>query len=100
MVRRQVTAVTANIGATSGPNHDTLLHVASERKIDVIMIQEPYAKRIEGRDVTKTHPRYNLFAPHENWDGPMGPPRVLTYVRKDLKLKTKQLRPAASPCLL
>ena len=72
-----------------GPNHDTLLQAADERKVDVVMVQEPYASYVKGRPVTKTHPRYRTFLPISTWEDRHSGPRVATYVRKDPRLVAK-----------
>ena len=66
--RTVLTGVTANIGSRSVPNYDTLLYVANERKISVIIVQKLYTTITkEGKQFTKHYPRYKTYIPVDNW---------------------------------
>lgn len=76
-----------NVGH-SGPAHDSCLSIAWEQKVDVVLVQDPWAALKDTRRITKTHPGYNTFTPTDNWEKTI--PGVLTYTRKGLR--TSQLR--------
>lgn len=89
---RQVLEVAqANVGK-SPPAHTTLLQQCWEDHIDVILVQEPSVTN-DGRNRFNSHPGYNAYVPVDNWDGITSQPRVMTYVRKDSRLKTRRKRP-------
>ncbi|KAJ5385666.1 hypothetical protein N7509_008207 [Penicillium cosmopolitanum] len=75
IVRLSKAALTAANVGRGGPAHDLLLSYEA----DVILVQEPWTDMT--RQLTKTHPRYQLFGPTTRWEAR---PRALTYVRRDL----------------
>ncbi|KAJ5987644.1 hypothetical protein N7522_011892 [Penicillium canescens] len=75
IVRLSKAALTAANVGRGGPAHDLLLSYEA----DVILVQEPWTDMT--RQLTKTHPRYQLFGPTTRWGAR---PRALTYVRRDL----------------
>jgi hypothetical protein len=75
-----------------GDSHEIVLAVAFLENIDVILLQEPYISLDLNRRITKRHPSYECFTPTDNWVE-NGRPRVLTYVRKGIGLRTTQVRP-------
>lgn len=64
----------ANVGRGS-PAHDLLLTFEA----DIILVQEPWTDM--AKQLTKTHPRYQLFSPATRWETR---PRALIYVCRDL----------------
>lgn len=62
---------------------------AYERKIDIILIQEPYIFHDRQRRITKRISSYECFSPNDNWSSK---PRALTYVRKGAGLQARQPR--------
>ena len=71
--------------------------------VDVICIQEPFT--FPGTK-TQNHPGYDCYAPVSFWDSidaaqrEAERPRVMTYVRKGVGLRTQQRRPICSRDLL
>lgn len=80
-----------NVGR-GGPSHELALSLSNEEQMDVILIQEPYIFRERERRITKRHPSYEVFTPIDDWTSAR--PRVLTYVRKGVGLRTEQIRPS------
>jgi hypothetical protein len=80
----------ANVGRGM-PHHVTLLQVAYMQGIDVVCVQEPYTAP---GTKTQNHPSYDCYAPIDSWDSTSEAqreakrPRVMTYVRKGVGLKT------------
>lgn len=66
--------MSTNIGK-GGTTHDIALARASELRIDVLIVQEPW-----WYNSTKSHPHYELYLP---FGGENIRPRAATYVRKD-----------------
>lgn len=56
-----------NVGK-GGLAHEAALNLASEREIDIVLIQEPYIHKDLDRCISKKHPTYNCFTPIEKWD--------------------------------
>ena len=79
--------------------HTALLQQCWEEHIDVILTQEPSVTN-DGPNRFSSHPGYDAFVPVDNWDGIATQPRVITYVRKSSRLKTRQKRPWRSRDLL
>ncbi|RYP55425.1 hypothetical protein DL770_010922 [Monosporascus sp. CRB-9-2] len=77
--------------------NDTALHLEWQHEMDVAVVQESWAETRAARlgKLAKIHPRYDVFFPIEDWAERK--PRVITYVHKDPKLQTSQLRPFVSP---
>ena len=71
-------------------SHEISLAMAHEKRIDIVLVQEPYIYRERERRITKRHPSYECFSPSDDWTSR---PRVLTYIRKGAGLKTEQTRP-------
>lgn len=73
--------------------HITLLEVCWNEGIDVVQVQEPWA-----RPDTKTqnHIGFETYAPIDSWTTYDERPRVMTYVRKNRNIKAQQRRPAQS----
>jgi hypothetical protein len=88
---KQLRIAWANVGKAS-ECHDTILCRASDEDVDVVCIQEPWT--LPGT-VTKNHPGYHMHAPVMAWDSreerENERPRVLTYTRKGVNLRTKVL---------
>ena len=76
----------------SPPAHTALLQQCWEDHIDVILVQEPSVTN-DGRNRFNSHPGYSAYVPIDSWDGVASQPRVMTYVNKNSKLKTRQKRP-------
>src|SRR3954463_2361865 len=72
--------------------HEIALTLAYTSDTDIILIQEPYIFKDLSRQITKKHPSYECFSPTDGW-AISGRPRVLTYVRKKMGIRTSQLRP-------
>ena len=87
--RQPLTLLQVNAGK-GGEAHEIALAQGHERKIDVILIQEPYIYRERERRITKRHPSYECFTPTDDWNTR---PRVLTYLRKGRGFKAEQARP-------
>jgi ribonuclease HI len=86
----------ANVGKSNNA-HDTILNIAFERKIDILLIQEPRIRN-PTRKLTRNHPAYQCFTSWDVWTE--RPPRVLTYIRKGAGLHCSQLSLVTSPDLL
>ena len=43
----------------------------------------------EGRNRFNSHPGYSAYVPVDHWDSITNQPRVMTYTRKDSRLKTR-----------
>ncbi|KAJ5032219.1 uncharacterized protein L3040_008828 [Drepanopeziza brunnea f. sp. 'multigermtubi'] len=77
------------------PHHIALLYLCHSANIDVICVQEPYT---HSGTKTQNHPSYECYAPIESWDSQDDAqyfaerPRVMTYVRKGVGLRTQQRR--------
>ncbi|KAL9563791.1 hypothetical protein ACKAV7_012033 [Fusarium commune] len=82
----------ANVGKIP-PAHDCALALADSERYDIVLLQEPWTAYTDTRSLTKTHPAYDTFTPVETWDGNDTRPRVMTYVRRDLRLLADQIRP-------
>ena len=80
-----------NVGRASTA-HEIALALAYTSDIDIILIQEPYIFKDLCRQITKKHPSYECFSPTDSWII-NGRPRVLTYVRKRIGVRTSQIRP-------
>ena len=65
----------------------------------MILVQEPSVIN-DDRNRFNSHPGYSAYAPVDSWDSIATQPRVMTYVRKDSRLKTRQKRPWKSRDLL
>ena len=70
------------------------------RKIDVVLLQEPWTEAKNARCLTKTHPAYNTYSPVDSWDSNDTRPRVMTYIHKDSRILTDQKRPALTRDIL
>ncbi|POS85577.1 hypothetical protein EPUL_003372 [Erysiphe pulchra] len=83
-----LTILSLNVG--SGANsHGITLNQAHQLALDLILLQEPYIYHDRSRRITKKHPSYESYSP--NIDRMTNRPRVITYVRKGLGLKTEQI---------
>lgn len=56
--------------------------------MDILLVQEPWNVHDISRQRTKTHKAFETFSPLSTWHSR---PRVMTYVRKDARLKPFQL---------
>jgi ribonuclease HI len=81
-----------NVGR-SQPCHITALEVGFADGMDVVCIQEPWTYR---GTRTQNHPGYTSHAPLDCWDTEEDRPRVMTYVRRGVKLHAQQRRPERS----
>src|ERR1700761_7894152 len=88
---RPLSVLQLNTG-TGGPSHEIALVTAFLENIDIVLIQEPYISKDLNRRLTKRHPAYICFTPVDNWVE-HGQPRVMSYVRKGVGLRTTQVRP-------
>ncbi|KAH7231019.1 hypothetical protein BKA59DRAFT_497623 [Fusarium tricinctum] len=82
----------ANVGKIP-PAHDCALALAGSERYDIVLLQESWTAHTDTRSMTKTYPAYDTFTPVETWDSNDTRPRVMTYVRRDLKLLADQFRP-------
>ncbi|KAJ0127793.1 Pathogeneis-related protein 1 [Fusarium oxysporum f. sp. albedinis] len=73
--------------------HDFALALADSERYDSILLQGPWTTFTSTRCLTKTHPAYDTFTPIATWDRNDTWPRVMTYVRRDLRLLADQIRP-------
>ena len=93
---RNLTIAWVNVGKAM-PAHVTALHIAFEKRIDVVHIQEPWTGTPTR---TQTHPGYEIYSPVEGWSNratwERERPRALTYVRKGNGYKVQQRRPILS----
>lgn len=89
--RQVLQAAQANVGKSS-PAHTALLQQCWEDHIDVILVQEPSVMN-DGRNRFNSHPGYSAYVPVDHWDSTSTQPRVITYVRKDSRVKTRLKRP-------
>jgi hypothetical protein len=83
--RKPLRIFQANVGKIP-PAHDCALALADSERYDIVLLQEPWTARIEARSLTKTHLTYDAFTPVEVWNSNDTRPRVMTYVRRDLRL--------------
>jgi hypothetical protein len=89
----------ANVGKLS-PAYDCALALADAERYDIVLLQEPWTGFKHLRCLTKTHPAYDAFSPIDSWDSIAIRPRVITYVRRDLKLIADQKRPVPTRDIL
>ncbi|SCO77346.1 uncharacterized protein FRV6_01558 [Fusarium oxysporum] len=82
----------ANIGKIP-PAHDCALALADSERYDIVLLQEPWMAYIKTCCMTKTYPAYDTFTPVDMWNSNDTWPRVMTYVRRDLRLLADQVRP-------
>ncbi|KAJ3499512.1 hypothetical protein NLG97_g286 [Lecanicillium saksenae] len=75
---------------------DCALALADAEKYDVVLLQEPWTARRDTRCLTKTHPAYDTFSPIDSWENNDTRPRVMTYVRRDERLRADQQRPVST----
>ena len=87
--RQPLSLLQVNVGR-GGAAHEIALALGHERKIVVILIQEPYIFRERQRRITKRHPAYECFTSVDDWSIR---PRVLTYLKKGNELNAEQARP-------
>ena len=68
--------------------HHTVLQQGYETNTDIILLQEPYCPKINGRYASLQHPAYEIILPLSNASlaSLSIRPRVLTYIRKARKL--------------
>ena len=93
--RRDLRIAWVNVGRRPGA-HEAALSLLWQEDIDVIQIQEP-AWWAESR--TKNHPGYDRFDPVDSWNDLADRPRVMTYVKKDKKLKATPRQPVSRDLL-
>lgn len=62
------------------------------------MIQEPYISNDRPRRITKKHPNYEAFSPIADWT--VIRPRVITYVKKNIGIRSEQAQSNISGDLL
>ncbi|KAI1004435.1 hypothetical protein K3495_g3777 [Podosphaera aphanis] len=84
----------ANFGR-GGSLHLIPLQAAFQGNYDLIFVQKPW-KKINYKNVTKSHPAYVIFTP-PNRDWEHARPRVLIYIRKKSNLRPIQLDIGPSP---
>lgn len=87
--KKDIKILSINVGRSSS-SHEIALQVASNKHVDILLIQEPYIFRDLSRKITRTHPSFDCFAPTDVWSSR---PRVLTYSNKNNGLILTQSRP-------
>ena len=92
-----ITILSLNVGKGS-INHEIALNEAHLSSVDVILIQEPYISNDCSRRITKKHPNYKAFSPIDDWT--IIRPRVITYVKKNIGIRSEQLQANISGDLL
>lgn len=81
------------------PAHTAFLELCWEDKVDVVLVQEPWIGYTDGMRIN-THPGYVSYIPVDFWNSKETRPRVMTYVRKGIRLKVQQQRPSQTRDLL
>lgn len=85
-LRKPLSILSVNVGK-GHTSHELALALAFDSSIDILLIQEPYINKAYARRLTKKHPSYECFSPVDSWEHH---PRVLTYARKGVGLRTSQ----------
>ncbi|PCD46630.1 hypothetical protein AU210_002031 [Fusarium oxysporum f. sp. radicis-cucumerinum] len=73
--------------------YDCALALADLERYDIVLLQEPWTAYTKARCLTKIYPAYDTFTPVDMWNSNDTRPRVMTYVRRDLRLLADQIRP-------
>lgn len=94
---RPIFILSLNVGK-GATNHEIALNIAHISLIDVILIQEPYISNDRPRRITKKHPNYEIFSPIDDWTVVRS--RVITYVKKNLGIRSEQAQNNVSGDLL
>lgn len=85
----RISILSLNVGR-SRVAQEAILEEASQRDVDVLLLQEPYYFRELARRITRRHPSFECFTPTDNWVEQ--PPRVISFVRKKSGIPAEQLR--------
>lgn len=96
-IERPITILSINVGK-GATNHEIALNEAHHSSIDIILIQEPYISNDRPRRITKKHPNYEAFSPIVDWT--VIRPRVITYVKKNIGIRSEQAQSNISGDLL
>lgn len=94
---RPITILSLNVGK-GAVNHEIALNEANLSSIDVLLIQEPFISNDRHRRITKKHPNYEAFSPIDDWTATR--PRVITYVKKKMGIRSEQSQTNISGDLL
>lgn len=94
---RPISILSLNVGK-GAINREIALNVAHLLSIDVILIQDPYISNDRPRRITKKNPNYDVFSPTDDWT--VTRPRIITYVKKNIRIRSEQGRNNISGDLL
>lgn len=81
------------------PAHTALLELCWADQIDIVLIQEPWIGYSDKMQIS-THPGFDAYVPVKFWNSRDTRPRVMTYIRKVLRLQIRQQRPSQSRDIL